>query len=246
MLVTTITNLNGEYADMKSITKFFVALMIHHLVHKKLLNYDDLVKKYIKNYPYDITILSIIQHTSGLENDWSTYDSQHADHHGGWVMSDLAQKYMNSKTPHKFTLTLKQIYIYGDFHYNNYAYDILCTIIQLITKYTAKDFLGKILFNKLNIKYCWYQSRGGYALGISKYDIPKLPNIVPFMKSIKYTHMQTYQNATIDGVKYFGHSGSDGQYMYFTPEYTHMYMIFNDNDQVDLSVFLKKIKYSTK
>lgn len=222
-----------SYIDMKSVTKFFVGYAIAYLVHKKKMRYDDKLVKFIPKYQYDyITILDILQHTSGLENSWSTFIGD------DYTMSDLYVQYNKSKNPYEFVLSIKRVYQHGQFHYNNYAYDILCLIVQKITHMTIKEFLAKILFTPLDIRFDWYtvknQYRGGYGLCITATDIHKLVGMPTLMRKINYEHKQTYENIVIGEKTFIGHSGSGGQFLYFSEDLSEVYLVISGNNPDDI------------
>lgn len=247
LVIHTDNRLN--YVDMKSVTKLFVALGIGYLVYHKKIKYSDKIIQYVSEFKYSqVDILQIIQHTSGLNDDWSTKVGEE------YIMSDLYKEYDKSKNSYKFILErLTQVYSVGEFHYNNFAYDILLMIIQKITNISPKQFLKKILFGPLQIKFDWYEVnkyfRGGYGLCINTSDIFKLSGLHMFMQSINYEHQQLYENLTIGSITYFGHSGSGGQFIYFTPNFDKLFVIISSNnpdeipecDQLNAKKIIKKL-----
>jgi hypothetical protein len=203
-------HIRGEqnYILLMSITKLFIAIMIAYLVFKGKLSYTDKVTKFFPKYKYDdITIKDILQHTTGLYSDWSNsfkyqVDSKHRDY------SMLLTRVSDSKL----------------FEYN--IYDILCDIIEKISGSRVDKFIGTIFFNKYNIKYFWYSKGkpfGGFGLGIPLSEVYKLPCLMTLLKSIKYQHMLDYDNIG----EYIGHSGSGGQFMYFTKEFDKFIFLAN-------------------
>ena len=201
-----------DYILFQSITKLFVAFMIHYLYIKGKLSYNDNIIKYFPNYKYiDITILDILQHKSGLYNDWNT-------------------EFQTSKTHRKYAFNLEITLPVGVFNYNNFAYDILCEVIEKVSGQRVDKLIGQLFFNKYNIKYFWYSQGkpyGGFGLGIATKDVYKLSNLLDFLKSIKYQHM--FEHDLLGD--FIGHSGSGGQFLYFDKDFTKFIFIANTGNE---------------
>ena len=203
-----------DYVMFQSITKLFIAIAVAYLVFKKKLSYSDLIVKFLPKYKHaGITILDILQHKSGLYYDW-----------------DNSNEYQTSLDHRRFALNLDQVAPVGEFHYNNYAYDILCEVVEKITGTRIDRFLGSIFFDRYGIKYFWYTKRkpfGGFGLAIPTKEIYKLPCLMNFLASIKYKHKLEHD---LHG-KYIGHSGSGGQFLYFTPDFEEFIFLANTGSE---------------
>lgn len=214
----------NDYIDFKSITKLFVTFALAKLVNDGKLSYLDSISKDFPKYPYPkIKIINIIQHTSGLENKWSYIDKKTQK----YVMYDVTKEYFNSKNRYNYVLGLKQVNQLGVVHYNNFAYDILGYIIKKVTGVYVDEYLRKIFFNPNGIKIIWSgnsQPYGGFGLGIRYGDLHKLTNLVAFLKEIKFKNMLTDNIIKVNQREFIGHSGSGGQYLYFSLRYDIVFL----------------------
>jgi hypothetical protein len=198
-------NIGKEWFDMKSITKMFLLFVLIDLKIKS----RSRVTKYLPNYPHkNIKIIDIINHTSGLQNDW-----------GG---SELQKNYFRSKNIYQFTLKLDQIpENYGKFMYNNYAYNILALIVKKVTKKHWHEYLPKLF---PGAKFQIHKQRGipfaAHSLFIRKSDIPIISKIVVakkyhalISKKKLMPRIQKHYQEIFPG--WSGHSGSGGQDLMF-------------------------------
>lgn len=213
-MIDSIIHVRGNvgFILFMSITKLFVAIMIHYLVYKNKLSYSDKIIKFLPKYKHhDITINDILQHKSGLYSEWDVNFDSNNEHR-------------------KYALGLDKVTEIGIFKYNNYAYDILCEIIEKISKKSVDKYIGELFFNKYNIKYFWYSKKhpfGGFGLGIPSKEVNKLPYLLDFLHEIKYKHALEYDNIDLDGIQYNGHSGSGGQFLYFNLSLNRFLFICN-------------------
>lgn len=186
---------SDKWVAFMSITKLFVAFLVHYLVDRQEISYSDQVIKYFPAYQHpDVTILHILQHKTGLYSDWSA-----------------SQEYCHSPYHRKIAFELQKVGELGVFEYNNYAYDILCDIIEKVTNTKVDRLIGKLFFDKYRIKYVWYGNYGGYGLAIKVCDAPKMAYLLDFLHKINYQHMLEH-----DLIGDFqGHTGSGGQFLYF-------------------------------
>jgi len=134
----------SDIFEMASVSKQFTAMIIMMLKEKRLLNYDDLLEKYI-DLPYKgITIRHLLTHTSGLPDYQDIMDKY-------WDKSKVAGNedciaYLNKYAPPKlFTPGEK-------YNYSNTGYLLLASIAE---KASGKDFIEmcrKWIFRKLKMK----------------------------------------------------------------------------------------------
>lgn len=227
----SVVSIRGEddYIPFMSITKLFVVLCISFLEFHNKLNIADKVAKYIPGYQYsEMTISDVITHTSGLDNKWPPYENYNTD-----------------PDHRRASLRLEITHRVGEYHYNNSAYDILCDIIEKITKVGVDKFIGNIFFNKSGIDYSWYscgKPYGGFGLSISKYDAHKIPSLLYFLKSTNYRHILDNEIQ-----KYIGHSGSGGQFLYFDTSFSKICFLANTGEEPFNSEFTEKdVKKSIK
>lgn len=198
---------NKEWFDLKSITKLFLLFV---LIDQGIKPSDKIIK-YFPDYPYSkITVKDIINHKSGLQNDWTG--------------SSLQRKYFQSDDIYRFTLKLKMIPAnYGKYIYNNYTYNILAAIIKKETGKHWNDLLTQI-FTKAKFKI--HKINGlpfaSHSLFIRKKDVPsiskeilnrKYHDIIISKRLIPDT--QKHYRKLVPGVIFSGHSGSGGQDVIF-------------------------------
>jgi len=209
--------INKSKFDLKSITKIF---LIFVLIYLKI-DFNSYITSYFHNYKHKIKIIDIVNHTSGLVNDWMIFDEIKKQ----WIQSDLIKKYFSSKNIYKFALNLDIIKSdYGKFKYNNYSYNILAAIVLKITGKTWINTLSKIFplakfsthkaYNKLPFT--------SHSLFIYKKDIPYISNIILKLKF--HSKLNKYKliprtlghyKKIIKGIIFSGHDGSGGQYLVF-------------------------------
>lgn len=130
--------------ELASVSKQFTAMIIMMLKEKGLLNYDDLVSKYLE-IPYKgITIRNLLTHTSGLPDYQDIMDKY-------WDKSKVAGnadciEYLNKYMPPKHFEPGEK------YEYSNTGYMLLASIAE---KASGKDFIELCrswIFKKLKMK----------------------------------------------------------------------------------------------
>lgn len=131
--------------ELASVSKQFCALVIMQLKEKGLLQYDDLVEKYL-NIPYKgITIRNLLTHTSGLPDYQQIMDQN-------WDKSKVADnndiiEYLNKYHP-------PQLFAPGEkYTYSNTGYVLLASIAE---KASGRDFIeycNSEIFRKLGMAH---------------------------------------------------------------------------------------------
>jgi len=134
----------SDIFELASVSKQFTAMIIMMLKEKGLLNYDDLVEKYLE-IPYKgITIRHLLTHTSGLPDYQDIMDKY-------WDKTKVAGnadciEYLNKYAPPKlFEPGTK-------YNYSNTGYLLLASIAE---KASGKDFIWMCrhwIFKKLKMK----------------------------------------------------------------------------------------------
>jgi CubicO group peptidase (beta-lactamase class C family) len=112
---------------------------------KGLLNYDDLVEKYI-NIPYKgITIRQLLTHTSGLPDYQAIMDSH-------WDKAKVAGNddiinYLNKYAPPK-------LFVPGEkYLYSNTGYVLIASIVEKVSDRDFIEFCNTEIFNKLKMNH---------------------------------------------------------------------------------------------
>lgn len=152
--------------ELASVSKEFTAMGIMILKEKKLLSYDDFVKKYIPDFPYDnLTIRQLLTHSSGLpayEDQFEKYWDRKKIANNNDVLEMLKQR--------KDTLYFKPG---TKWRYSNTGYAMLALLISKISGSDYNTFLAKNIFQPLGMTHTYvYNSRrstgkipANYALG---------------------------------------------------------------------------------
>lgn len=129
--------------ELASVSKQFTAMTIMILKERGLLNYDDLLEKYI-NVPYKgITIRHLLTHTSGLPDYQAIMDTY-------WDKTKVAGntdiiKYLNTYAPSK-------LFEPGEkYTYSNTGYVLLASIVEKVTGHDFIAFCNTEIFNKLHL-----------------------------------------------------------------------------------------------
>ncbi|MFN3753285.1 serine hydrolase domain-containing protein [Flavobacterium sp.] len=131
-----------------SMTKQFTAVAIMMLQQQGILNTNDLLSKYIPDFPSGdkITIHHLLTHTSGIK-DFTKMKS----------IKDIAQKEMTPKMMVDFFKNEPVDFLPGEkFDYNNSGYVILGYIIELVSDKTYEDFIENDIFKKIGMTQSYY------------------------------------------------------------------------------------------
>ncbi len=127
--------------DVGSITKTFTAAAILQLERRGKLKTDDLVSKYLGEFPPDkssITIHQLLTHTAGLELDAADVSSTPTD-----SRAEFLQKVKN--TP---LVSIPG----GKYNYSNVGYALLANIIEKVSGQTWQAYLRKNLLKPAKLK----------------------------------------------------------------------------------------------
>lgn len=147
--------------QLSSDSKMFTAEAVMLLKAEGKLDYDDDVRKYIPELPYEgITIRHLLNHRSGLPR----YDAM-ADKH--WpdrrkpFSNEAMIKMMAEKTP--------ELYNAPDivFFYNNVNYALLGSVVERVSRQPFEDFMRERIFEPLGMTHSFiYSMRGDTAVSI--------------------------------------------------------------------------------
>ncbi|WP_396195503.1 serine hydrolase domain-containing protein [Flavobacterium sp.] len=132
-----------------SMTKQFTAVAIMMLQEQGKLNTNDLLSKYIPDFPAGdkITIHHLLTHTSGIK-DFTKMKS----------IKDIAQKEMTPKMMVDFFKNEPVDFLPGErFDYNNSGYVVLGYLLEIISGMSYEDFIETNIFQKIGM------TQSGYA-----------------------------------------------------------------------------------
>ena len=129
-----------------SVTKTFTALAILQLVHQDKLKFDDSVKKYLPDIPYncDITIKHVLTHSAGIPNpiplNWIHLSSTHKTFDRNMFFKDVISK--NNKALSKPNVK---------YAYSNIGYVLLGQIIEKVSGTSYEEYLQNYIIQPLGI-----------------------------------------------------------------------------------------------
>lgn len=141
--------LNLDYSfQIGSVSKPFTAMAIMKLKEQNLLNYNDSVGKYIKNFPYPkVSIWQLLTHRSGLSN-YNYFCDKYTDKQTIIYNKDVL-KLMIDTIPAPYFKPNQR------FDYCNTNYVILASIVERVSKQSFPKFLQHEIFDKANMNSTW-------------------------------------------------------------------------------------------
>lgn len=126
-----------------SMTKQFTAVAIMMLQEQGKLNTNDVLSKYIPDFPAGdkITIHHLLTHTSGIK-DFTKMKS----------IKDIAQKEMTPKMMVDFFKNEPVDFLPGEkFDYNNSGYVVLGYLLEIVSGMSYEDFIENNIFKKIGM-----------------------------------------------------------------------------------------------
>jgi CubicO group peptidase (beta-lactamase class C family) len=125
--------------QIASVSKQFTAFGIMELKRQGKLNYDDKVVKFIPDFPYPgIALRHLMQHTAGLPDFWNDV-RPYLDTTRSNGNNQMLAYLINKKLPLRFETGEK-------WEYSDIGYDILATIIEIVSGQSYTRFLSKQVF----------------------------------------------------------------------------------------------------
>ena len=131
--------------QLASVSKMFTAEAIMLLHSQGKLDYDDLVTKYIPEFPYrGITIRHLLNHRSGLSRYETLADEHWPDRGIAVDNEDIVKLYAQYKP---------DPYNQPDvtFHYTNINYALLANIVERVSGQHFEDFMQQQIFEPLDM-----------------------------------------------------------------------------------------------
>ena len=171
----------SDIFELASISKQFTAMMVMICKEKGMLNYDDLVEKYL-DIPYKgITIRNLLTHTSGLPDYQKVMDEN-------WDKLKVAgnteiMEYLNKYKP-------EILFSPGDeYKYSNTGYVLLASIVEKVTGEDFVEMSNKWIFGPLKMKNTLIRSNeekkrlDNLAFGHKKDSLDRFVNANKFLSS---------------------------------------------------------------
>ena len=147
--------------QLSSDSKMFTAMAIMLLQAEGRLNYDDDVRRYIPELPYEgITLRMLLSHRSGLPR----YDAM-ADQH--WP--DRRKPFSNEEMIKMLADKKPKPYGTPDaaYFYNNINYALLASVVERATGQHFEDFLKERIFEPLGMSHSFvYSMRGDESVSL--------------------------------------------------------------------------------
>ena len=132
---------------LASVSKQFTAAGVMVLREKGLLNYDDLVAKYLKDFPYEeVSIRQLLNQTSGVPDVYMSLAEKHKKEVGD-TLSIAEAVQLVCKYPKSPVASPGEVYAYS-----NTNYIVLAGLIETISKQSFEAFLQEHLFDPLGMK----------------------------------------------------------------------------------------------
>ena len=175
--------------ELASLSKQFTAMGIMLLKEKRQLTYDDNVKKFLPDFPYDnITIRHLLTHTSGLPSYEEQFE-KHWDHKKIAHNMDIVAMLKQANDSLLFTPGTK-------WKYSNTGYAILALIIDRAGGMDYNEFMSKNIFKPLGMDHTFiYNTRrstgkipANYALGYVYSDSLKRYILPDSVKTYNYVY----------------------------------------------------------
>ena len=176
--------------ELASLSKQFTAMGIMICKERGLLSYEDNIKKFLPELPYDnITVRNLLTHTSGLPSYETLFEKK-------WDRKRIAfnKDIIEMLQKEKDTLLFKPG---SKWKYSNTGYALLAAIIEKVTGKTYNYFMTVNIFIPLGMKHTYiYNTRRtlkkmpvNYALGYVYSDSLKrymLPDSLPAFAYVYY------------------------------------------------------------
>ena len=142
-------NINTVF-QTASVSKGFTAMSVMMLKQRGLLDFEDTVKKYIPEFPYEnITIKHLLQHTSGLSNYMYYVDHcwnrhEHITNEDVLVLINENSSSLNFRPGRKYS-------------YSNTGYAILALLVERVSGKKFSVFLKENIFDALDMddSFAW-------------------------------------------------------------------------------------------
>jgi N-acyl-D-amino-acid deacylase len=137
-------NLQSSF-NLASVSKQFIAMMVMILQEQKNLKYDDLVQKYLPDFPYsNLTIRHLLTHTSGLPEYFELVFQN--THQLDTLTNERLLELLKEYKPHL-------VFQPGEkWEYCNTGYVLLASIIEKAAKMPIQDFFRQKITSPLGLK----------------------------------------------------------------------------------------------
>ncbi|MCR5013526.1 MAG: beta-lactamase family protein [Bacteroidales bacterium] len=144
-----------DQLQLGSVSKMFTAEAVMLLHAQGKLDYDDDLKKYIPEFPYEgITIRHLLNHRSGLSRYETLCDEQWPSRAVPMSNEDVIRLYVEYR-PEPYNAPDVT------FHYTNVNYVLLASVVERITGQHFEDFMEECVFKPLGMDHSYIYSLRG-------------------------------------------------------------------------------------
>lgn len=131
--------------QLASVSKMFTAEAIMLLYAQGKLDYDDDLKQYIPEFPYEgITIRHLLNHRSGLSR-YETLADEHWPDRGIPISNEEVIQLYGKHQPSPYNLPD------ATFHYTNINYALLASVVERVTGQSFDEFMKEQVFTPLGM-----------------------------------------------------------------------------------------------
>jgi CubicO group peptidase (beta-lactamase class C family) len=135
--------------QLASVSKQFTAMAIMLLKERGKLNYDDNVKQFYPEFPYEgITIRQLLSHRSGLP-DYTYFSENFWPDRKKFLTNQEVINIMAKHKPKPFYLPNKR------YDYSNTGYSVLAAIVEKVSGMSFDKFMHKEVFMPLGMMHTW-------------------------------------------------------------------------------------------
>ncbi len=140
---------------LASVSKMFTATAIMMLHEEGKLEYDDDVRKFIPEWPYEgVTIRNLLNHRSGMPRYEVLADEKWADQTVPLFNEDMIKLFVTYRPEPYFKPN-------GGFHYCNTNYALLGSVVERITHKHFEDFMEQRIFKVAGMRHSFIYSLRG-------------------------------------------------------------------------------------
>lgn len=141
--------------QIASVSKMFTAEAVVLLHSRGKLNYDDDVKRYLPEFPYEgVTLRHLLNHRSGLSR-YETLADEHWPDRSVPIDNEAVIKLYAKHRPEPYNTPGVT------FHYTNVNYVLLASIIERISGQRFEDFMKEEVFEPLGMDHSFIYSLRG-------------------------------------------------------------------------------------
>ncbi len=149
-----VLNLDSQF-ELASVSKMFTATAIMILHEEGKLNYDDDLRKYIPEWPYEgVSIRNLLNHRSGMPRYETLADEKWPDQNVPLFNDDMIRLFVVHRPEPYFKPD-------GGFHYCNTNFALLGSVVERVSGKHFEDFMQERIFKPAGMKHSFIYSLRG-------------------------------------------------------------------------------------